>query len=130
MLETSATDKPPIPIKGIDGRGGARPGAGRPKKSPDSADPYSILAKAKAKHETYKAHLSELEYKRQAGELLPVDEVAEAWANQVAIAKGRFLALPSRVSTNILRLKSQREIETLLREAIIVILEELANGQE
>jgi len=120
----------PEPITITPGQhGGPRPNSGRPRKT-EQADAYSVLAKAKAKHETYKAHLSELEYKRQAGELLPVDEVAEAWANQVAIAKGRFLALPSRVSANILRLKSQREIETLLREAIIVILEELANGQE
>ena len=68
------------------GRGGARPGAGRKPKSPDATDPYSILAKAKAKNESYKAELTLLEYRQRVGELIPKDEVAGAWAENVAIA--------------------------------------------
>lgn len=118
-----------IPItKGLDGRGGARPGAGRKHKDPNGTDPYSILAKAKAQHEVHRAKLAELEYKTKTGELLPREEVAAAWAEQIAIAKGRLLALPSRVSADVLRLKSQREIENVLKAALVVILEELAGG--
>lgn len=109
------------------GRGGARPGAGRKPKDPNGNDPYAILARAKAKSETYKAELTLLEYRTKTGELLPAADVAKAWAEQVAIAKGRLLALPSRVSADVLRLKSQREIERVIKAALIVILEELAN---
>lgn len=111
------------------GRGGARPGAGRKPKSPDATDPYSILAKAKAKNESYKAELTLLEYRQRVGELIPKDEVAAAWAENVAIAKGRLLSLPSRVSGEVLRLKTQREVEELIKAAIVTILEELAGGQ-
>ena len=111
------------------GRGGARPGAGRKPKSPDATDPYSILAKAKAKNESYKAELTLLEYRQRVGELIPKDEVAAAWAENIAIAKGRLLALPSRVSGDVLRLKTQREVEELIKGAIVTVLEELAGGR-
>ena len=111
------------------GRGGARPGAGRKPKSPDATDPYSILAKAKAKNESYKAELTLLEYRQRVGELIPKEEVAAAWVENIAIAKGRLLALPSRVSGEVLRLKTQREVEELIKAAIVTILEELAGGQ-
>ena len=118
----------PAPRKGIDGRGGARPGAGRPKKSADATDPYSILAKAKAKNESYKAELTLLEYRQRTGELIPKDAVAAALAENIAIAKGRLLSLPSRVSADVLRLKTQREVETVIKDAIVAILEELSGG--
>ena len=118
-----------IPItKGLDGRGGARPGAGRKPKDPNGTDPYSILAKAKAQHEVHRAKLAELEYKTKTRELLPMDEVAAAWSEQVAIAKNRLLSLPARVSSDILRLKTQREIEAVIKAALVEILQELADG--
>ena len=125
----TATPAPEIIPEIRPGRGGARPGAGRKPKSPDATDPYSILAKAKAKNESYKAELTLLEYRQRVGELIPKDEVAAAWAENVAIAKGRLLALPSRVSGEVLRLKTQREVEETIKAAIVTILEELAGGQ-
>lgn len=125
----TATPAPDIIPEIRPGRGGARPGAGRKPKSPDATDPYSILAKAKAKNESYKAELTLLEYRQRVGELIPKDEVAAAWAENIAIAKGRLLALPSRVSGEVLRLKTQREVEETIKAAIITILEELAGGQ-
>ena len=127
MTPTPPAETPVIPAI-RPGRGGARPGAGRKPKSPDASDPYSILAKAKAKNETIKAELTLLEYKQRTGELIPKDEVAAAWADQIAIAKGRLLSLPSRVSGEVLRLKTQREIEEVIKGAIVVILEELSDG--
>lgn len=125
----SATHAPDIIPEIRPGRGGARPNSGRKPKSPDATDPYSILAKAKAKNESYKAELTLLEYRQRVGELIPKDEVAAAWAENVAIAKGRLLALPSRVSGEVLRLKTQREVEETIKAAIVTILEELAGGQ-
>jgi hypothetical protein len=107
------------------GWGGARPGAGR-KKDAGKADDYSRLAKARADHEELKAALRDLEVKQKTGELLPRDEVARAWSEQIAIAKGRLLSLPARVSADVLRLKTQREIERVLKAALVTILEELA----
>jgi hypothetical protein len=107
------------------GWGGARPGAGR-KKDTGKADDYSRLAKARADHEELKAALRDLEVKQKTGELLPRDEVARAWSEQIAIAKGRLLSLPARVSADVLRLKTQREIERVLKAALVTILEELA----
>lgn len=63
------------------------------------------------------------------GSLLPADQVAETWTRLVGVAKGRFLALPARVSSELLRLKTHREIESTLRAALIVILEELSSGE-
>ena len=107
------------------GWGGARPGAGR-KIDAGKADDYSRLAKARADHEELKAALRDLEVKQKTGELLPRDEVARAWSEQIAIAKGRLLSLPARVSAEVLRLKTQREIERVLKAALVTILEELA----
>ena len=125
----TATPAPEIIPEIRPGRGGARPNSGRKPKSPDATDPYSILAKAKAKNESYKAELTLLEYRQRVGELIPKDEVAAAWAENIAIAKGRLLALPSRVSGEVLRLKTQREVEEAIKAAIVTILEELAGGQ-
>ena len=57
--------------KSTPGHGGARPGAGRPPKG-EQADAYTELAIARAKRETYKAELAEMEYRQKAGELIPV----------------------------------------------------------
>lgn len=122
----TATPAPDIIPEIRPGRGGARPNSGRKPKSPDATDPYSILAKAKAKNESYKAELTLLEYRQRIGELIPKDEVATAWADQIAIAKGRLLSLPSRVSGEVLRLRTQREIEDVIKAALITILEELS----
>lgn len=124
----TATPAPDIIPEIRPGRGGARPNSGRKPKDPNGTDPYSILAKAKAQHEVHRAKLAELEYKAKVRELIPVDEVAQAWSEQVTIAKNRLLSLPSRVSSDVLRLKTQREIERVLKDAVIDILEELANG--
>ena len=70
----------------------------------------------------------DMQNERTAGLLIPKDEVAAAWAENVAIAKGRLLSLPSRVSNEVLRLKTQREIENTLKDAVIAILTELSGG--
>lgn len=84
----------------------------------------------RARLDRARAELSELELSRRRGELIPVPEVAAAWSQNVAIAKGRLLSLPSRVSGDVLRLKSQREVENLIRDQITNILEELSGEIE
>jgi phage terminase Nu1 subunit (DNA packaging protein) len=71
--------------------GGYRPGAGRKKKDPDSTtDVYSILARAKAKHEMHRAQLAELDYRKRSGELLEKHDV-EVAATRMHSAVAQFL---------------------------------------
>lgn len=123
MIDTGPDQAPPR--KSSPDHGGVRVGAGRPRKT-DQADSYTVLAKAKAARETYRAQLAELELKAKRRELVPVAEVAETWREQVGIARNRLLAMPTRLSADLLKLRSQRAIEDHLRAALIVILEELS----
>ena len=81
----------------------------------------------RARLDRARAELAELELSRRRRELVPVEEVAQAWSEQVTIAKNRLLSLPSRVSSDVLRLKTQRAIENALKDAVIQILTELSN---
>ena len=134
-MGSPATDVP----KSTPGHGGARPGAGRkpgPGRKPgdglkvEQNDAYTVLAKAKAKRETYRAQLAELEYKQKAGELLPKGEVAAAWVERVQVLKGRMLALPSRVAPIVATAPDLRAIEQAIRNEIIDALNELADEAE
>jgi hypothetical protein len=116
------TDAP----KSTPGHGGARANSGRKSATSTQGDAYTLLAKAKAKRETYLAQMAELDYRQRSGELLKADEVAETWLEQVAIAKGRLLALPSRVAPALVGMSDLRAIEVLLRDALTQIMEELA----
>ena len=81
----------------------------------------------RARLDRARAELAELELSRRRRELVPVEEVAQAWSEQVLIAKNRLLSLPSRVSSDVLRLKTQREIEAVIKEKVVEILTELSN---
>lgn len=70
----------------------------------------------------------QMDNEKKRGDLLPFAEVAKAWEEQIAIAKGRFLALPSRMAPRIVRTKAIREVELILRDGIIEIMSELAGG--
>lgn len=72
----------------------------------------------------------ELANAKTTGDLLPREEVAKAWSDQIAIAKARLLALPGRMAPAVLRLKDMRSVEKTLRDGIYTILEELAGGAE
>lgn len=108
------------------GHGGKRPGAGRKPRSEVHSSYYELLTQARAKHEAYRAQLAELDYKQRMGQLLPADEVAREWSEQVRIARDRLLALPPRLAPTVLRLGDLREVEDAIRDAIYAVLEELA----
>ena len=60
-------------------RGGKREGAGRkPKSDGSNNDPYYLLAKAKAKHEIFRANIAELDFRKRSGELLERADVEVA----------------------------------------------------
>ena len=80
--------------KRVDRRGGARPGAGRKPKTDDPSDPYTVLAKARAKHEAYKANLAEQEFKKRAGDLLDRARVEQASATVLAAVAQTLRSIP------------------------------------
>ena len=108
------------------GHGGKRANAGR--KAAVQNGPYEVLAKAKAKNETFRAQLAELEYQERVGQLLPADLVAQVWAEQVRIAKDRLLAIPARVAPTVLRMEELRDVERAIRDALLVVLDELTRA--
>ena len=81
----------------------------------------------RARLDRVRADLAELDLARRRGELLPAAEVVAAWSEQVAIAKGRMLAIPARVAPGMIRCRDLRSAERMLKDAIYTVLEELAN---
>lgn len=76
-------------------RGGARPGAGRkPTHADPGKDPYILLARAKAKHEAYRANLAELDFRKRSGELLERVDVETASARMHAFLSQSLRNLP------------------------------------
>lgn len=75
--------------------GGARPGAGRkPKSTGDANDPYLLLARAKAKKETFLAHQEELNFKRAAGQLYDREQVMQVFTTTVATFAEQMRSIP------------------------------------
>lgn len=104
------------------GHGGYRPGSGRPRKT-EQNDAHTLLAKAKAKHESYKAQLAELTYKREIGELMTRQHVEQTTATAYAAVAQSILALPDRLERHAGLTPAQAEIA---QQAIHEVLEDLA----
>ena len=81
---------------------------------------------SRKRSEFERANLLELERKQKEGLLLPAEQVQKVWANSVAIAKTKLLAVPSRLRQRIphLSLEEIAIAEELIRES----LEEIASG--
>ena len=91
-MGSPVTDVP----KSTPGHGGVRPGAGRPKGSvkKDQNDAYTVLAKARAKREMFRAQMEELRYREAAKELLPAADFERAMASAFKIVTQMLESLP------------------------------------
>jgi hypothetical protein len=97
-MGSPVTDVP----KSTPGHGGKREGAGRPpgtgvrgaRPKTEQNDAYTILAKARAKRETYKARLEELKYREATKELVPVREFELALASGFKAVVAALDSLP------------------------------------
>lgn len=87
----------------------------------DGAQERALLDKARRES-------IQMDNEKKRGDLLPYADVAAAWTEQIGIAKGRFLTLPSRLAPRIVRTKAIREVELILRDGIIEVMSELAGG--
>jgi hypothetical protein len=96
----------------------------------DGAD---LLTEAEAKRvkENYLALQRRLEYERQSGELVPIDQVEREYADRCQRIRSRLLALPNEVAGAIAQRVGGNagEVRSIVQENVNDVLEELAHGQ-
>ena len=109
----------------MDGRGGKRPGAGRPRKA-DQSDHVGRFNKARAEKEEAIARIRKLEGSKLAGELISTEEAEETILSIVSVAKSRLLAMPSRLSADLEGEDDIRAIESRILEEVHKVLEEMS----
>ncbi len=68
----------------------------------------------------------EMDNKRKSGELVPVDEVTEAWGKLVTNTRAKLLGLPTRLAPRLLSQREMRDIERTLKDAIYECLQALS----
>jgi len=74
--------------------------------------------------------LVEMERRQKEGELIPASQVEAAWTGYVATTKSRLMSLPSRLAPEMVRAKTIREAEKVIKVAVIECLEELSGSHE
>ena len=88
------------------------------------------VARERARKEHAQALLAEQMYKARAGELLPRDEVEQAWLTEVAGARAVLIALPATYAARIHRastLEGEAGVEHSLHDAVREVLRELSD---
>jgi len=94
-------------------------------------DPVAVKAssgyqQARAVRERYAAMHAKLDYERAIGKLLDVDHVTAAAANAATTLRARIEALPDELSPQLVMLRAEKDIHSLLAGAFEHALEELA----
>ena len=109
------------------GHGGARPGAGRKPSSPPPDQPAIKIDydQARARREAALAQLAEIELATKRGELIPADQVEQAWSGIISVIRTILLGLPSRIAGGVAGAATTQEISasamTVVREALYEI---------
>lgn len=111
----------PLPAPG-DPPAGAAPVPG------ETTDDDVSLAEASRREKFWKAQMAELEYRREAGKLVPAADVAQAWSEIAVIVRTKILGVPGRVKSQhpAMELAYVATMDARLREA----LDALADGAD
>jgi len=80
---------------------------------------------ARAAREGYQARILELEYKRLAGELVPLAEVKLAAFNSHRIVRDQLLSLPDRLAPILISVKDVAEMHRILYAELVQVCESL-----
>ena len=72
----------------------------------------------------------EIKNAKEMGDLIPKDQITDAWGRIVSAAKRQFLALPDRLAQMLETTGTVDERRALIESEIKVILEGLAKGAE
>ena len=112
-------------------RGGKRPGAGAPAGNLNAVGGTKtdkLIRAAKAKKESYRAHLAELEYKQRRAGLVSQTTINRVLDDALAVLRAEFDPLPADLSKRIAASSDPREIDLLLGAEIRRRLERVADS--
>ena len=87
-------------------------------------------ADAVAKKENFLALLRELEYDRESGAVVAIDDVVSEVVEQLARVRTKLLGIPTKVAGRLALLKSAGEVEAFLTEEIALALKELTGDTD
>lgn len=83
-------------------------------------------AEAERIKENYAALLRQLEFERESGAVVEIEDVIVAVASEYAVVRNRLLGIGSKVAPSAAVLKSAEEIKAIIDEEVIAALNELA----
>lgn len=110
-------------------RGGKRPGAGGKKGVPrsETADTYTVYAKARAEKETALARREELKFELESGSVVSRDDVRRATATAYSVITQTLRAIPDNIERRLgLAPEVIEEISRQIDDAMEVLSEDLA----
>ena len=118
----------PIPT----GHGGKRNGSGRKPKAVSPVQPSIEIDynQARARREQALAALAEIELAVKKGELVPADQIQEAWTSIAYNIRTILLGLPSRIAGGVAGAATTQEISTMAMSIIREALYEIAASGE
>ena len=87
---------------------------------------FASLTDARTAHETQKAKLAELEYRKRAGELIERDEMIKFITEIIGITRARFLGVGSKVAPEIVGMTNIKKIKAIIDREIYDGLNELS----
>lgn len=87
---------------------------------------FATLTDARTAHETQKAKLAELEYRKRAGELVEREDMIKFCSEIITVTRARLLGIGSKVAPNITGLESIKKIKAIIDAEIHEALTELS----
>lgn len=92
-----------------------------------SADGAELWSKADAEKvkENYAARLKQLEYDRESGLVVPIDDVVVAVASEYAVVRNRLLGIGSKVAPTLATLQDAEQIKAIIDAEVIEALNQL-----
>lgn len=113
-------------------------GSGKPKKDngrtvkdedeEDAGDAPGTIAEARLKFETFRAKSEELDYRKAAGELIPLDEVKRAFEDIAIKVQRGVLAVPPRISAIAAAETDEFKINALFTNELKIALRSISDG--
>lgn len=92
-----------------------------------SADGAELWSKADAERvkENYAARLKQLEFDRESGKVVEIDDVVVAVASEYAVVRNRLLGIGSKVAPDLTTLQSAEEIKAIIDAEVTEALNQL-----
>ena len=99
----------------------------KPEKETDVKKIELATSVEKLKHEQAKRKKTELQVKQLEKNLLSAAAVEKVWCDMATVIRTRLMAIPSKISAQLLMIDEQATAQNILRREISDVLNELAN---